>query len=134
MVEKEKKLRIIELRSQDWSIAKIATEVGVAKQTVVDVCNDMKEELSALQALQLDALYEENKIGTEARIKNLSSILRKIQEELESRSLLDVPTEKLVELYLKTASTLEGAMVEPRFLSSKEQQEAKATRAIIDRL
>ena len=60
--------------------------------------------------------------------------MAKIKEELDSRSLIDVPTEKLVELYLKTASTLEGTIIEPRFLSSEEQREAKEARELLDAL
>lgn len=134
MVETEKKLQIVELRAAGKSIAKIAEAVGVAKQTVVDVCKDMQEEVAALHAVQLEALYEEQKISSEERIRNLSSVLAKIREELESRSLTEVPTEKLVELYLKTTSTLEGAIIEPRFQSSKEQKTEKEARAILERL
>lgn len=134
MVETEKRLRIIELRSQGYSISRTAEEVGVAKQTVVDICREAREQVAALKAIQLDALYEECKVSTEARISSLSSIMAKIKEELDSRSLIDVPTEKLVELYLKTASTLEGTIIEPRFLSSEEQREAKEARELLDAL
>ena len=56
MVDTEKKLQIVELRAAGKSIAKIAETVGVAKQTVVDVCKDMQEEVAALHAIQLEAL------------------------------------------------------------------------------
>ena len=65
MIDTQTKLRIVELRAGGKSMAKIAEEVGVAKQTVVDVCNDMKEEIASLHAMQLEALYEEQKISTE---------------------------------------------------------------------
>lgn len=134
MVETEKKLQIVELRAAGKSIAKIAEAVGVAKQTVVDVCKDMQEEVAALHAVQLEALYEEQKISSEERIRNLSNVLAKIKEELENRNLTEVPTEKLVELYLKTTSTLEGAIIEPRFQSTKEQKTEKEARAILEKL
>ena len=115
-------------------MAKIAEEVGVAKQTVVDVCNDMREEIASLHAMQLEALYEEQKISTEERIRALSSVMGKIRQELESRSLVDVPTEKLVELFLKTSSTLEGSIVEPRFQSTDEQKADKEAREALNKL
>lgn len=132
MIQAEDKLKIVELRSLGRSIASIAKEVGVAKQTVVDVCKDMKEEVAALHALQLDELYEKEKIGTEERIRNFSSLLAKIKAELEERSLTDVPTDKLVDMYLKTASALEGAIVEPIFKSSTEQEEEKEERKLLN--
>lgn len=134
MIDTGTKLRIVELRSLGKSIASIAKETKVAKQTVVDVCKEMKEEVAALNAIQLDALYEEQRIGTEERIRNLSSLLAKIKEELGERTLADVPTDKLVDMYLKTATALEGAIVEPVLKSTKEQEEEKAERRIIDSL
>ena len=134
MVDTEKKLQIVELRAAGKSIAKIAETVGVAKQTVVDVCKDMQEEVAALHAIQLEALYEEQKIGSEERIRNLSNVLAKIKDELENRNLTEVPTEKLVELYLKTTSTLEGSIIEPRFQSTKEQKTEKEAREILEKL
>lgn len=134
MVDTEKKLQIVELRAAGKSIAKIAETVGVAKQTVVDVCKDMQEEVAALHAIQLEALYEEQKISSEERIRNLSNVLAKIKEELENRNLTEVPTEKLVELYLKTTSTLEGSIIEPRFQSTKEQKTEKEAREILEKL
>jgi transposase-like protein len=134
MIDTQTKLKIVELRAGGKSMAKIAEEVGVAKQTVVDVCNDMREEIASLHAMQLEALYEEQKISTEERIRALSSVMGKIRKELESRSLVDVPTEKLVELFLKTSSTLEGSIVEPRFKSTDEQKADKEAREALNKL
>lgn len=94
----------------------------------------MKDEVASLQAVQLDALYEAEKITTEARIKNLSTLLKKIKKEVDSRDFSDVPTDKLVDLYIKTASTLEALMVEPDFKSSEEIQEDKEMKEALARL
>ena len=134
MISTETKLKIVELRSQGKSIATIAKETNLAKQTVVDTCKEMKEEIAALYAIQLDALYEAERIGVEQRIKNYSSLLGKMKKELDKRSLSDVPTEKLVDMYIKTASALEGTIVEPIFKSSKEQQEEREERDILQSL
>lgn len=125
MIATETKLQIIELRSQSKSIARIAKEVKVSKQTVVDVCKDMDSEIQSLHAIQLETLYEEQKVSTEERIKRLSSLLARIQEELDARTLEDVPTDKLVDMYLKTASALDSAKVEPILKSTSELEEDK---------
>lgn len=134
MIEINSRLKIVELRAQGYSLKKIADKLGIAKQTVVDTVKEMKEEVASLQAIQLDALYEAEKITTEARIKNLSTLLRKIKKEIDSRDFSDVPTDKLVDLYIKTASTLEGLMVEPSFKSSQElseERQAKEALAVL---
>lgn len=134
MIEIKSKLSIVELRAQGYSIKKIADKLGVSKQTVVDTIKEMKDEVASLQAVQLDALYEAEKITTEARIKNLSTLLKKIKKEVDSRDFSDVPTDKLVDLYIKTASTLEALMVEPDFKSSEERQEDKEMKEALARL
>lgn len=134
MIEIKSKLSIVELRAQGYSIKKIADKLGVSKQTVVDTIKEMKDEVASLQAVQLDALYEAEKITTEARIKNLSTLLKKIKKEVDSRDFSDVPTDKLVDLYIKTASTLEALMVEPDFKSSEEIQEDKEMKEALARL
>lgn len=134
MIDSDTKLKIVELRSKDYSIQRIAKELGIAKQTVVDTVKEMREEIASLQAVQLDALYEAEALSVEARIKRLSSLLGKLQKELDERSLADVPTEKLVDLYLKTASTLESSLVSPIFKSSQELQDEREARKALDGL
>ena len=134
MIDSETKLKIVELRAKDYSIVRIAKELGLAKQTVVDTVKEMKDEIASLQAVQLDALYEAESLSVEARIKRLSALLAKLQAELDERSLSDVPTEKLVDLILKTSSTLESSLVSPIFKSSQELQEEKEARKALDSL
>ena len=134
MIEVNSRLSIIELRAQGYSIQKIAKKLDVAKQTVVDTIKANKEEVASLHAIQLDALYEAEKVTAEARIKNLSTLLKKIQQEIDNRDLSDVPTDKLIDLYIKTSSTLDGVMIEPAFKSSQELQEEKDTRDTLARL
>ena len=134
MIAHETKLRIVELRAKGTSIQKIASELGIAKQTVVDVCKELKEEVALHKALRLDELYESEALSVEARISSLSSLLKRIREELDSRSLADVPTEKLVDLLLRTQKELEEARVEPIFKSSQEQAEEKEAREALKSL
>ena len=134
MIQVEAKLKIVELRAKGTSIAKIAKELGVAKQTVVDVCKDSREEVAALYAVQLDSLYESERITATERIKALSAIFSKMRKELEKRDLAEVPTEKLVDLYLKSLAALDGAVIEPNFKSSSEQKEEREAREAIARL
>jgi transcriptional regulator len=134
MIEHETKLRIVELRAKGTSIQKIASTLGIAKQTVVDVCKELKEEVALHKALRLDELYESESLSVEARVKRLSSLLGKLQAELESRSLAEIPTEKLIDLILRTQKELEEAKVEPIFKSSQEQAEEKEAREALKSL
>lgn len=131
MIEVDVRLKIIELRAKGKSIAKVAEELGIAKQTVVDICKDNKEEVASLYAVQLEQLYESERITATERIKALSTLASRIRKELEGRELTDIPTDKLIDLYLKTLSAVDEAVIEPTFKSSQELKEAKLERDTI---
>lgn len=133
-IDADKKRRILELRARGLSYAKISEEVAVAKQTAIDVCKAQEEAIATLQALELEELYETHRITKRERIAAHASLLSRIRTEIESRNLTDVPTEKLIDLYLKTSSALSEEVVEPNFQSTEEQERDRKERAIIDSL
>ena len=69
MIDSETKLKIVELRSKDWSIARIAKSLKLGKQTVVDTVKEMRDEIATLQAVQLDALYEAESLSVRSSRK-----------------------------------------------------------------
>lgn len=134
LIENDKRREILSLRAKGLSFAKIAESVGVAKQSVVDECKRNEEAIATLRALELEELYETHRISKEERIKAHATLLGRIRSELESRSLEDVPTDKLVDLYLKTSASLQDELIEPRFLSSEEQSRNRREREELDSL
>lgn len=133
-IERDTERQIIQLRARGKSYATIAKETGVAKQTAVDTCKKCKEEISTLQALELDELHETQRITYRERITALSSLMQRVREEIDRRDLTQVPTEKLIDLYLKQASSLREEIVEPSFKSSEEQARDRQEREYLDRL
>ena len=131
MVTKEK---FIELRAKGWSFDKIAKELGKAKQTLIDWSKELKEEISYIKALELEALYESYYIQKETRLKNLSIILSKLKEEVENRDLSDIPTDKLLDIYLKYNNYIKEEIIEPTYKSSTELNEIKEDKELLDRL
>lgn len=133
-IERDTERRIIELRAQGKSYATIAKEADVAKQTAVDVCKKCKEEIATLQALEIDELHETQRVTYRERITALSSLMQRIRTEIDSRDLTQVPTEKLIDLYLKQASALKDEIIEPSFKSSEEQARDRQEREYLERL
>ena len=121
MIANKVKLRIIELRADGLSYAKIAEEAGVAKQTAVDVVKESIDEVATLQAIEMEALFETERVNKKGRIEQLSALQARLREEIESRDLSDVPTDKLVSLFLKTSETLKGEVFSPMIRSTDEQ-------------
>lgn len=131
---RNQELKVIELRAKGISYSKIAQEVGVAKQTAIDYCKAREEEIATLHATELEGLYESFRITKEERIKGTASILGKIRDELEGRPLADLPTDKLIDLYLKTTAALKEEIVEPRFQTSREQERGREDREFLARI
>ena len=130
----EQKEKFIELRAQGYSFDKIAKELGKAKQTLIDWSKELEDEIANLKALELDALYEKYYLHKETRLQTFGELLSKIKKEVDSRSLSDVSTEKLLELYLKYLSLAKEEVVAPVFKSSKEVEDERADKELLDEL
>lgn len=133
-ISTEQENRILLLRARGNSFASIAKEEKVSKQTAVDVCQRCKEQIAALHALELEEMYEEQRITSQERITAHANLLRRIREEIESRSLADIPTDKLIELHIKESAALKEELIEPNFKSTEEQERDRKERVLLDRL
>jgi hypothetical protein len=114
------KERFIELRAKGLSFDKIAKDLKLSKQTLIDWSKELQSEIANLKALELDTLYEEYYLLKENRLQTFGTMLNKIKKEVESRDLSEVPTDKLLDLFLKYNSQLKEELIEPTFKSSQE--------------
>ena len=130
----ELKERFIELRAKGWSFDKIAKEIGKAKQTLIDWSKELQDEIANRKSLELEALYENYYLMRENRLQTFGEMLTKIKTEVESRDLSDVPTDKLLDLFLKYNSQVKEEIVEPIYKSSKEIKEERLDREILEEL
>jgi hypothetical protein len=130
----ETKRRFIELRAKGYSFDKIAKELGKAKQTLLDWSRDLDQEIAQAKALELDSLYEFYSLYKEARLKTLGEILSKLKKEVDQRDLTDLPTDRLLDLFLKYEGVLKESLLEPIFKSSKEIEEEKEDRLLLEEL
>ena len=134
MTDRDTENKIIELRARGKSYSTIASELKIGKQTALDVCKKYKEQIATLQALELEQLYEEQRITSTERITAIASLMQRVREEIDSRDLSQVPTEKLIDLYLKQSSALREEIIEPNFQSTEEQSRDRKEREYLDRL
>lgn len=130
----ETKERFIELRAKGWSFDKIAKELGKAKQTLIDWSKELQDEIANRKALELEALYETYYLLKENRLQTFGAMLTKIKTEVESRDLSDVPTDKLLDLFLKYNSQVKEEVIEPIFKTSQEIKEERLDRELLDEL
>jgi len=130
----ETKEQFIELRAKGHSYDSIAKKLGKAKQTLIDWGKELQEEIANLRALELDSLYEKYYLYKEARLKAYGELLGKMREELVKRDLTQVPTDKLLDLYLKYESQVREEIIEPIFKSQEEVEDERADRELLEDL
>ena len=124
----------IELRAKGWSFDKIAKELGKSKQTLIDWSKELQDEIANRKALELELIYESYYLMRENRLQTFGAMLTKIKEEVSSRNLSDVPTDKLLELLLKYNSQIKEEIVEPTYKSSQEIKEERLDRELLEEL
>lgn len=101
MENTEAKQKFVELRAKGNSFQKIAEELGVTKQTLINWSKDLQSEIRNLQALEHDVLLSKYKITKEHQIELYGELLEKISTELKSRNLQDLSVDKLYGVYFK---------------------------------
>lgn len=128
------KQRFIELRAKGYSFDKIAKELGKAKQTLIDWSKDLQDEIANLKALELESIYESYYLLKENRLQAFGGLLNKIKDEVLSRDLSEVPTDKLLELLLKYNALIKEEIVEPIYKTSTEIKEERLDKELLETL
>jgi hypothetical protein len=116
------KLRVIELRAEGKSFAKIAEAVKISKQTAIDIVKENIDEVETLQAVEMEALFDASRVNLRGRVEQLSALQAKLRDEIAQRDLSEVPTDKLITLFIKTTEALKGEVYTPEAKSSFEQK------------
>jgi hypothetical protein len=106
----ETKHRFIELRAKGYSFDKIAMELNKAKQTLIDWSRELKEEIEIRKATELELIYESYFLLKKSRLQSLGDILLRIETEIGQRSLSTIPTDKLLDIYLKYSNQIKAEL------------------------
>lgn len=130
----ELKEHFILLRARGYSFDRLTKELGKSKQTLVNWAREFEEEIANAKNIELDSLNERFFLTKQAKIEAFGTLLSKIKNEIESRDLSEVNTDKLLDIFLKYHLALETERVEPSFRSSSEIKGAKRDRQTLDKL
>lgn len=109
--------RFVQLRSQGWSFARIVTELGVAKQTLINWSRKLQFEIQNARAIELEALQEQLISTREVRVRKLAEQLQAIEAELAKRDLSEVPTGRLYSMAASLRRQIVRETGEVRFSS-----------------
>jgi len=105
--EIELKEKFIELRASGLSYDKVAKELKVNKSTLIDWGKRHSTTILNLKNIRLETLDKKFLISREESLKTTKQFYRKMRKILLSRDLKDIPTEKLIKLYLNISEKLE---------------------------
>lgn len=125
METNEKKENFIQLRAKGYSFDKIAKKLKMSKQTLIDWNKEFEEEISNFKAMELELLYEKYYLTKEQRLQTFGVMLSRLKDEIDIRNLSEIPTEKLLELFLKYNDKVKDELIEPKFQDSNEMKQKK---------
>lgn len=87
--------RFIELRSQGWPFARIATELNVSKPTLINWSRKHQFQIQNLRAVELEALADKWLAPVSDRLNSLGEQLCKVEAELATRDVKGLSTPQL---------------------------------------
>lgn len=96
MATVEQKQRFVELRANNVSYAKISSQLGVSKTTLIQWAKDLATDIANYRTLNEDALLEQYKVGKQHKLELWSEQLQAVRDELKKRGYADIPTAQLV--------------------------------------
>lgn len=94
----EVRQKFIERRAQGWSLARLASELGVARSTLIEWSRQLRFELQNQTAIELDDLQNRLLGPRQHRATVLAEKLALIEAELKKRDLAQVSTAQLFAL------------------------------------
>ena len=98
MHTQETQQKFIELRAREWTYDRIATELGVAKSTLVEWSRKFRFDINNRLALEVDTLRDRVLGSRSARVHSLVEKLARVEDELRKRDLAQVSTARLYSL------------------------------------
>ncbi|MBA4312676.1 MAG: hypothetical protein C0417_08600 [Chlorobiaceae bacterium] len=133
MKDTQTKNRFIELRSQGISYEKIATELKVSKQTLINWSKELQLEILNLRAIQLEALQEKYFLTKEKKVEFIGNILNSLKAEADKRDLSKLSDRELFELILKYSEKLDKEIVPVTFMAEEERSLIDYDTTVTDR-
>ncbi|MEI7730211.1 MAG: helix-turn-helix domain-containing protein [Verrucomicrobiota bacterium] len=115
MENNEKQQRFIELRTKGWTYARIAEELGVHRNTILNWSRQFQFQIQNARVIEDEALANQYFATREARWKTLADTLQRVVTETEKRDLSTVPTAQLFAVAAAIRREIQRETVLPTF-------------------
>jgi hypothetical protein len=118
------KERFVELRARGWSFNRIAKELKVSKQSLINWSREFSLEIKNRRAIEFEALLEEHSMTRQKRIEVIGQLLKRMTEELTARPLTTMPTERLLDGIIKLMAECKAVCTELTFAAEENLYES----------
>jgi transposase-like protein len=123
--------KFIELRSRGVSFAAIASEIGVAKSTLILWSREHQHLIQNLRTIEWEEFVGRTLASKQERVKALAAQLRRLEDELAARDLASVPTPRLASMAEQLRRRLDRECEPVPFTASVELSRDDETRQVI---
>lgn len=120
MKDQETKEKFVELRAKGLSFDRIAAELHVSKQSLINWAKELENEIGNMRRIELEALQEKYYMLKSQRIELFGEKLKAIKDELDKRNLSDLPTDKLFDLFVKYFNLLKEESIDTVFYGTED--------------
>jgi hypothetical protein len=113
----EVRQKFIERRAQGWTLVRIASELGVARSTLIEWSRQLRFEIQNQCAIELDDLQNRLLGPTQQRATALAERLATVESELRKRDLSQLSTPRLYALSASLRRQIEQTIGDIRMAS-----------------
>ena len=113
MIDDITKQKFIALRAENKSYSQIMEALQICKSSCIKLNTELRAEIAAQRAEQLQALYDQYQMTKEARIRKLGSVLQRIDAAVEEINLTGIAPDKLLDYKLKYEKALKDEYTDP---------------------
>ncbi|MGZ4964577.1 MAG: hypothetical protein ACXWKG_20250 [Limisphaerales bacterium] len=105
------KSKFLELRTKDWSLARISKQLDVSVRTLVDWNRQHRDELRTLRSVEIEALQEKLLATHEHQLTTLVTQLNRLDERIASVKLEFVETKDLYRIAASVRAQVRQLMI-----------------------
>lgn len=100
-------IEFIKKRALGKSFDKISKELKVHRNTLLQWNREFEGQISNLENIELESLYDQYKMTAIHRIEYIGEIQEKLLKELYKRDLKDIKTDRLLMMIIQTSDKLD---------------------------
>lgn len=117
MKSKETKEQFIKLRVDGLSYAKIGEKLNISKSTCSSWEKELADKITEMKQERLQELYDEYGMAKEARIRQLGTVLQKIDKAIEETDFSEMTPAQLLDARMKYQKALNEEYVPNKVVS-----------------